>query len=57
MVRKIEPTKKTLHVSLPFDVKLVNRIDEYAQDNGIATRASAVRELIRLGLAAADKEK
>lgn len=55
MFREMEPSKKDLHISLVLNVNLVQRIDQYAKENAIATRLAAVRELIRMGLAAAEK--
>jgi metal-responsive CopG/Arc/MetJ family transcriptional regulator len=48
---------KDCNVRVDLPPSLFERIDRYAIKNGIKTRTGAVRELIRLGLAAADKEK
>jgi len=53
-----KPSDLTKDVTLRIDIAptLLDKIDQYALDNGTKTRSSAVRELLRAGLAA-EKEK
>ena len=48
---------KDCNVRVDLPPNLFEKVDQYAIENGIKTRTGAIRELIRLGLAAADKEK
>lgn len=48
---------KDCNVRVDLPPNLFERIDKYAVENGIKTRTGAIRELVRLGLTAAEKEK
>ena len=41
---------KTERVEMRVPHSILNKIDKYQQDNGIATRTAAILELVRKGL-------
>ena len=54
-MQAIEENVKTLNMLL--EVSLINDVDEYRWDSRTKTRTQAVRDLLRLGLAAYYKEQ
>ncbi len=50
-------TRKDVRLNLFFEAKDIEKIDNYRFENRLASRAEAIRRLIEIGLAAADKSE